>query len=139
MNFTSQICTTKEQSKRLLALGLKRETADMCLQTTLDVCYTMSFQEYIEFFGNRHIPPHPTILPAWSLHRLWQMIPNRYTANDLEYLKIAAYEGIGYELPMKLSAYGTVICPFDNIYDSAIYVIEELIKKGLFNKEYLEE
>lgn len=29
MNFTSQICTTKEQSERLLALGLKKETADM--------------------------------------------------------------------------------------------------------------
>ena len=28
MNFNSQICTTEEQSKRLLALGLKRETAD---------------------------------------------------------------------------------------------------------------
>lgn len=28
-NFTSQICTTKEQSERLLALGLKADTADM--------------------------------------------------------------------------------------------------------------
>lgn len=31
MKFESQICTTKEQSERLLALGLKRETADMCI------------------------------------------------------------------------------------------------------------
>lgn len=29
MEFNSQICTTKEQSERLLALGLKKETADM--------------------------------------------------------------------------------------------------------------
>lgn len=28
MKFNSQICTTKEQSERLLALGLKNETAD---------------------------------------------------------------------------------------------------------------
>lgn len=28
-NFTSQICTSREQSERLLALGLKAETADM--------------------------------------------------------------------------------------------------------------
>ena len=27
-NFNSQICTTREQSERLLALGLKKETAD---------------------------------------------------------------------------------------------------------------
>lgn len=32
MNFTSQICTTKEQSERLMDLGLKRGTADMCYQ-----------------------------------------------------------------------------------------------------------
>lgn len=28
LKFNSQICTTKDQSERLLALGLKRETAD---------------------------------------------------------------------------------------------------------------
>ena len=28
MKFTSQICTTKEQSEQLVALGLKKETAD---------------------------------------------------------------------------------------------------------------
>lgn len=32
MKFNSQICTTKEQSERLLALGLKKETADMRYQ-----------------------------------------------------------------------------------------------------------
>ena len=30
MDFKSQICTTREQSERLLSLGLKLETADMC-------------------------------------------------------------------------------------------------------------
>ena len=29
MKFNSQICTTRSQSERLLALGLKAETADM--------------------------------------------------------------------------------------------------------------
>lgn len=28
-NFKSQICTTREQSERLIALGIKKETADM--------------------------------------------------------------------------------------------------------------
>ena len=28
-NFNSQICTTREQSERLLTLGLKKKTADM--------------------------------------------------------------------------------------------------------------
>lgn len=30
MKFNSQICTSRAQSERLLALGLKKETADMC-------------------------------------------------------------------------------------------------------------
>ena len=32
MKFNSQICTTKEQSERLLALGLKKETADLAYE-----------------------------------------------------------------------------------------------------------
>lgn len=32
MNFKSQICTTREQSKRLLSLGLQPKTADMYLE-----------------------------------------------------------------------------------------------------------
>ena len=57
MKFNSQICTTIEQSERLLALGLKKKTADMTLQTTLDVRYTIPFQEAVEYFENRHLPP----------------------------------------------------------------------------------
>lgn len=34
MNFKSQICTTREQSERLLALGMKAETADMVYHFT---------------------------------------------------------------------------------------------------------
>ena len=37
MEFKSQICTTKEQSERLLALGLKKETADMGLAGVIPI------------------------------------------------------------------------------------------------------
>lgn len=32
MKFNSQICTSRSQSERLLALGLKKETADMAYE-----------------------------------------------------------------------------------------------------------
>ena len=60
----SQICTTVEQSQRLLALGLKPETADM-QHVSLDdgeglmyhmICTTP--------------PKRSKDIPAWSLHRL---------------------------------------------------------------------
>ena len=33
-NFKSQVCTSVDQSRRLLELGLKKETADMCYKVT---------------------------------------------------------------------------------------------------------
>ena len=55
-NFKSAICTSREQSERLLALGLKKETADMCWM-------------YGEVLSCN--PPELTVdIPAWSLHRL---------------------------------------------------------------------
>ena len=49
--FNSQICTSREQSERLLALGLKPETADFPVWGTEKLLYM-----------------------GWSLHRLIQMI-----------------------------------------------------------------
>ena len=61
MKFNSQICTTKEQSERLLALGLKKETADM---------------HYQYYGGLLKIGPIEGIndIPAWSLHRLIEIV-----------------------------------------------------------------
>ena len=62
MEFESQICTTKEQSERLLALGLKRDTADM---------HHYKWSE--GYWDIQSCPPRGTescYIPAWSLHRL---------------------------------------------------------------------
>lgn len=122
MKFNSQTCTSRLQSERLLALGLKKETADMTLQTTLDVCYTIPFQEAIEYFENRHLPPHPTILPAWSLHRLLCLLPTECTY-DIDFQQI-----------MQDFVFGS-----QDMYDEVISCIETLIKEGYFYEEYLEE
>lgn len=59
-NFKSQICTSREQSERLLALGLKKETADCCYYY-YDGEYLIAFAEDAKY---------PSDIPAWSLHRL---------------------------------------------------------------------
>ena len=72
LEFNSQICTTKEQSEKLLALGLKKETADM----------------YYDYYKDRigytwYLTPKPATLgdkrsiPAWSLHRLLEMVTTK--------------------------------------------------------------
>ena len=65
MEFESQICTTKEQSERLLALGLKRDTADM---------HHYKWSE--GYWDIQSCPPRGTescYIPAWSLHRLMEI------------------------------------------------------------------
>lgn len=67
MKFTSQICTTKEQSERLLALGLKKGTADMVIRpdNTLIVINENAF-----IYRNLEKAIQEGYFPAWSLHRL---------------------------------------------------------------------
>ena len=64
-NFNSAICTNRQQSERLLALGLKKETAD-CHWSNVRTIFNrewllvpITIQAYTE-----------TEIPAWSLHRL---------------------------------------------------------------------
>ena len=61
MKFNSQICTSRSQSERLLALGLKKETADMMYcKTAYGEVITVKDDDYLEHLD----------FPAWSLHRL---------------------------------------------------------------------
>lgn len=64
MEFNSQICTSIEQSERLLALGLKRETADCSwISNTSNITYKTHWRSIMGWFEDGD-------LPAWSLHRL---------------------------------------------------------------------
>ena len=109
MKFNSQICTTREQSERLLALGLKKETADMGI-------YYSELYGVDRVFSNDVFDEKPTFdsdeIPAWSLHRLWEL-------DNINYIKLDNKEEIA-------KLYGCII---DNI--------EAQIKEGNFNKEYL--
>lgn len=95
MKFNSQICTTRKQSERLLALGLKRKTADMGLAGDIPIA--------IEDWKTQDT----TLIdsPAWSLHRLLELCNVFYLGH--------------------------------RDYDSLINYLENLIKEGYFNKEYL--
>ena len=105
MEFKSQICTTIEQSERLLKLGLKPKTADM-YHTTF---YRDNVGYEIILVRNEKLPLLSQEFPAWSLHRLME-IGNLVNVAFLDINK--AYK----------------VC-IDNI--------EEQIRLGIINKEYL--
>lgn len=107
MNFNSQICTTREQSERLLALGLKKETADMCWTKMAAIRGTFYVPELAptNMVSWRHTP-------AWSLHRLLCLYGADYEIKEV-------YNNAE-------ECYGMLIC-----------AIEIAIENGDFNEEYL--
>lgn len=78
LKFNSAICTSRSQSERLLALGLKKGTADMGIVKSTNEIYVGCPTEY-SFENGLHIP-------AWSLHRLIEMIPSFIDIGEHSYM-----------------------------------------------------
>ncbi len=132
MKFNSQICTTREQSERLLALGLKKETADMY--------WTKPFGDWITIVGEGNIDENN--IPAWSLHRLIEMMPKCVRAHSSgddsprlhPYVPKFDYRGV------TIDNIDEILADFyqhTDLFGNIIDCIEWLIKEGYFNKEYL--
>ena len=122
--FNSQICTTKEQSQRLLELGLKPETADM--KHFFDNRNDYSFfhhWECIPYEWDKEFLVDSENIPSWSLHRLIEL-----GGFNVE------CKGIFWRV---MGTYFNESC--NKIYDTIIDSIETLITENLFNKEYLIE
>ena len=121
MEFKSQICTTVEQSKRLLELGLKKETAD-CMYSVMTKSYNGQYileddrqynlclfhQEEVQSVGFSHYEH----IPAWSLHRLIELVDGNICIDDFA---------------------------IEWAYDTVIDHIAFDIRHEQFNHEYLEE
>jgi hypothetical protein len=126
MEFNSQICTTEEQSKRLLALGLKKETAD-CQYAALVVDWKGNpisnpkwrFYDHNKGFIVQNFERMERY-PAWSLHRLLCLLPTEYIA-DIDFQHIMQ----------------DFVFRSQDMYDEVISCIETLIKEGYFYEEYL--
>ena len=138
MDFNSQICTSREQSERLLALGLKKETADMCwnkltLHGTPITYPSQDVWSDYSIISDIHFP-------AWSLHRLMEMVPfNLKDKKGYTYdFMIEDDNTISYYYFAEQSWYCNKYWGKNNLYDNFIDCIEWLIKEGYFNKEYLE-
>ena len=87
LNFNSQVCTNREQSKKLLKLGLKPETADM---SYLEI--DGSWICIISSEDDRYIP-YEDYIPAWSLHRLLCML-DYDNADTFNIMPNLAYEDV---------------------------------------------
>jgi hypothetical protein len=125
LKFNSQICTTKEQSQRLIELGLKPETADMCWFNDMQTPCCAPYKCFVD----RAKELKWVIFPAWSLHRLIEMCYKSHFGMTI---------GINNdEVIIDGDLFNTFNNNYHNTYDNLISIIEWVIKLGLFKKEYL--
>lgn len=135
MNLNTQICTNREQSIRLLALVLKKDTADYFIweykgKDYLAINSTESLMD--EKLGDVY---------AWSLYRLIAMISNTKTLVDSDGNEWETSISIKNHI-VKFVCFPVIVQTFDandNLYDNLIDCIEWMIKSNHFNKDYLEE
>lgn len=117
MNFNTQISTSVEQSRQLLALGIKKETADMVWMAEMGFD-AKSFRVYDT--GDYFLRPVDYLegeeyrdnVPAWSFHRLIAMCPDFVIAEQRNHEKL---------------------------YEQVIANIKFAIEEGSFDEKYLEE
>jgi hypothetical protein len=114
-----------------LALGLKKETADMG--------YLLCGNEYAEYpLHEIHKPSWDRDIPAWSLHRLLSLIPKEIEVKNPYRKWICFNMNFDYNIIYFQGDMEDFIGFYEgNIYDKAISCIEWLIKEGYFNEEYL--
>lgn len=162
-NFTTAHCTSVEQSKKLIELGLKYETADWYYyaQQRFDgndyVCTGKIFSNPIkdendkEHFTYLHTTfgdevgenDTPYVLPAWSLSRLYDILPEKIKLNDedlaedfnIAYLEINKCEVIYDDFMIKTYNFRNK----DDVYNGIIDAIEWLINNNYFNKKILKD
>ena len=137
MKFNSQICTTREQSERLIALGLKKETADMYRPPSWGGDKIIGYYAPDVVIFNNHFAENINDLPAWSLGRLIKdLMPQ-----SIGHLELAVgSDYAGYYEEMYYSEFGIhweYVEETSNMFDNIISTIEWLIKEGHFPKEYL--
>ena len=126
MKFNSQICTSREQSERLLALGLKPETADMSY-TAIVVNHKVDYRLDCS-------TPKSIDIPAWSLHRLIEMMPTMIKRWNQEWELSINNAGVIY---FRKDTTAIIEALADNVFDNMVSTIKWLIKEGYFPKEYL--
>ena len=76
-NMKTNICTTQDQSARLLKCGVPAESADMSIDTDTDKLYLGAYSERIDKVHE---------VPAWSLSRLLSLLPFKIPCGNFEFL-----------------------------------------------------
>lgn len=137
--FLSQTATNREQSERLIAIGIKPKTADMYWSYDGNpylITYTLKVVDKL-------VPAtlKEDDIPAWSLSRLIEMLPCEipdpkpgYPSHHPELIKHKS----GYNLSIRRYTADCLVGTHieNNPIECCVSMIEWLIKNNHFSKEY---
>ena len=78
----TNICTTQDQSARLLKCGVPAESADMSIDANTDKLYLSAYSERVDKVHE---------VPAWTLSRLLTLLPKEIKVDESPYDEIQKY------------------------------------------------
>ena len=114
----TMVCTSIEQSNRLIELGINPNTADMGWFKA----YSLREEIYKPYIKGYKLENHQSDIPAWSIYKLIEIISIDVTFKN---------EFIVINNNTKMFNSST------NVYDNLIDVIEYLIKDNKINTEFI--
>lgn len=125
----NKMCTTIEQSKKLIELGIDTDTADMCYKCIVEDPYDLIVRPYSDWKEEYKVllrSGDAKVYPAWSLAALFSVIPEGLIENY--YIPNIQKENGKYSI-----AYGDeeLLCEADNPVDACYKMIIKLKEKGL--------
>ena len=114
----TMVCTSIEQSNRLVELGINPKTADMGWFKA----YSLKEEIYKPYIKGYKLENHKSDIPAWSIYKLIEIISIDVTFKN---------EFIVINDNTKIFSSST------NVYDNLIDVIEYLINDNKINTEFI--
>ena len=115
--YGTMVCTSIEQSNRLIELGINPNTADMGWFKA----YSLREEIYKPYIKGYKLENHKTDIPAWTLYKLIQITGAEIAVRD-EYVILNN---------SKLFKEST------NVYDNLIDAIQWLMDKKEINEEFI--
>lgn len=142
-NFTNKICTDKEQSDKLLSLGINPNTADMYIDDQIDEGEGLDEYKQCKVIEKWMDVAEITRIyhPAWSLSRLADMMPVIDGISGDYFTAWILKDENGYKVSYKNYFDSAMLGTHyhDNAISAYIDMMEWTIREGYFSKDYLKK
>lgn len=128
----TKICTSIEQSKKLLELGIDRNTVDMywfnrhidLTETKYELFVVDRSNKHIDFFNSYAVAvDNYEIIPAWSLSALLELMPDKISINNESYYLSFKKKCVEFRGPITCDGQKSKSFEMDNIIDAAFEMV----------------